>query len=63
MAMALDLETKCIDFTMDCPEAVLKTDVFMEIVWGYSLETADSKHTHCLNLLRNLYGLKDSGCN
>ena len=61
--MALDLETKSIDFTMAHPQAVLKTDVFMETPWGYSLDTADSQHMHCLKLLRNLHGLKDGGYN
>ena len=61
MAMALDLETKSIDFTMAYPQVVLKTDVFMETPWGYSLDTTDSQHMHCLKLLRNLHGLKDGG--
>ena len=62
MDMALDLETKSIDLTIACPQVVLKTDKFMEILWGCSLDTTDSQHTYCLKFLRNLHGLKDRGC-
>ena len=59
MAMALDLETKSIDFAMAHDQLVFKTDLLLEIPRGNSLKTEASKYKCCLKLLRNFPSLKD----
>ena len=63
MSVALDLDTCSIDFTMAYPQAHLKTDVYMEIPWGYEIEGEEHSSAFCMKLLTNWYGLRDAGLN
>jgi hypothetical protein len=63
MSVALDLDTRSIDFTMAYAQADLKAPVYMEIPWGFEPEGVDHPEAYCLELLVNWYGLKDGGLN
>ena len=55
------LESKSIDFVLAFPQAVLDTEVYMEIPQGF--ERHIDGHTHVLLLKRSIYGLKQSNYN
>ena len=63
MSIALDLDTRSIDFTMAYAQAPLKAPVYMEIPWGFKPAGVDHPDAYCLKLLVNWYGLKDGGLN
>ena len=54
------LETKSIDFVLAFPQAELKRDVFMEMLYGFRF---GRKGQYVLKLKRNLYGLADASLN
>ena len=51
------LHTRSIDFTLAFPQAEVKTQLYMEIPLGCGI----SEEGHVLQILRNIYGLKDAG--
>jgi Reverse transcriptase (RNA-dependent DNA polymerase). len=55
-----NLPTKSIDFVLAFLQAELDTDVFMEILAGFS---SDLRKTHVLKLNKSLYGLKQASSN
>lgn len=63
MSVALDLDTRAIDFTMAYAQAPLKVPVCMEILWGFKPAEVNSPEAYCLKLLVNWCGLKDGGSN
>ena len=63
LSVALDLDTRSIDFTMAYSQAKLKTRVFMDIPWGFEIEDANNRSACCMEFLTNWYGLKDGGLN
>ena len=52
--------TTQIDFVMAYTQAILNKPVYMQLPPGVHLPQL-SKDTHCLRILRNIYGGKDSG--
>ena len=48
-----------IDFVLAYPQADIETTMFMEIPRGYKFK--GSRLTHCLELVKNLYGQKQAG--
>jgi Reverse transcriptase (RNA-dependent DNA polymerase) len=52
--------TRQLDFVMAYPQADISTDrVYIEIPKGFEFE--GSRDTHCLHVLKNIYGEKDAG--
>jgi Reverse transcriptase (RNA-dependent DNA polymerase) len=52
--------TRQLDFVMAYPQADISTDhVYIEIPKGFEFE--GSRDTHCLHVLKNIYGGKDAG--
>ena len=56
-----------INFVLRCPQAPIKTDIYMRpanVPSGFSIPDLPTFSDRCLNvykLLKNLYGLKDAG--
>ena len=48
MSIALDLDTRSIDFTMAYAQALLKAPVYMEIPWGFKPAGIDHPDAYCL---------------
>ena len=59
----MNLDTESIEFTMACPQAKLKTRLFMEIPWGFQIENEAHSEMCCMELLTNWCGLRDGGLN
>jgi histone deacetylase 1/2 len=51
---------RSVDFILAYPQAEVKTDIFMSVPKGASIEGLDPTK-HLLKLKRNLYGLRDAG--
>ena len=51
--------TMQLDFVLAFPQAVVETDIFMQIPQGFSLQGGN--RDYCLKLLNNLYGQKQAG--
>jgi hypothetical protein len=51
--------TRQLDFTMAYPQADIEVPLYMDIPKGFTCN--GSKRTHCLKLLKNLYGQKQAG--
>ena len=51
--------TRQLDFTMAYPQADIEVPLYMDIPKGFTFN--GSKRTHCLKLLKNLYGQKQAG--
>ena len=51
--------TKQIDFVLAYPQADVECDLYIEIPQGFSM--GGSRKTHCLKLIKNLYGSKAAG--
>jgi hypothetical protein len=50
--------TQQIDFVLAFPQAEVECDIFLEAPVGFNFKTGYSKKSHCLKLLKNLYGTK-----
>ena len=61
--MALDLDTRSIDFTIAYPQVDLKTAVFMNIPFSFKVEGEANTDQFCLKLLTNWYRLRDRELN
>jgi hypothetical protein len=48
-----------VDFVLAYPQADIETELFMEVPQGFEFQ--GSRNTHCLRLLKNLYGQKQAG--
>ena len=51
--------TRQLDFTMAYPQANIEVPLYMELPKGFVVE--GSRKTHCLKLIKNLYGQKQAG--
>ena len=51
--------TRQLDFVLAYPQADVECDLFLEIPQGFEFE--GSRTTHCLKLIKNLYGSKAAG--
>ena len=51
--------TRQLDFVLAYPQADVECDLYLEIPQGF--EFAGSRETHCLKLIKNLYGSKAAG--
>ena len=51
--------TKQLDFVLAYPQADVECDLYLEIPQGFEFE--GSRKTHCLKLIKNLYGSKAAG--
>ena len=51
--------TRQIDFVLAYPQADVECDLYLEIPQGFEVE--GSRKTHCLKLIKNLYGSKAAG--
>ena len=61
MSIALDLDTRSIDFTQEYTQVDLKTYVYMDISQGFEIEGLAHSEAYFFKLLTNWYGLKDAG--
>lgn len=52
--------TRQLDFVLAFPQALVKTDIFMDIPQGFHIPGKRSKD-YCLKLLNNLYGQRQAG--
>jgi hypothetical protein len=52
--------TRQVDFVLAFPQAPIEYELFMKLPAGIKIEGISSR-THCLQLLRNLYGQKQAG--
>ena len=59
MALLLGWHMRSIDFIMAYTQADVKTDIFMQLPAGTTIQGVDP-NKHLLKLQKNLYGLKDS---
>jgi hypothetical protein len=59
LAVVKGWHTRQVDFVLAYPQADIETELYMEIPQGFEFE--GSKKTHCLRLLKNLYGQKQAG--
>ena len=59
MALLLGWHMRSIDFIMAYTQADVKTDIFMQLPAGMTIQGVDP-NKHLLRLQKNLYGLKDS---
>ncbi len=50
--------TQQIDFVLAFPQAKVECDIFLEAPNGFHFKDGLTKKTHCLKLLKNLYGTK-----
>jgi len=50
--------TQQIDFVLAFPQAKVECDIFMEAPNGFHFKDGFNKKTHCVKLLKNLYGTK-----
>jgi hypothetical protein len=48
-----------VDFVLAYPQADVETEMFMEVPRGFEFE--GSRKTHCLRILKNIYGSKQAG--
>jgi len=55
--------TKPINFTLVYPQADPITNIFTDFPDFFIAESGATSKTHCLKLIKNLYGLKDAGFN
>ena len=58
MALLLGWHMRSIDFVMVYTQADVKTDIFMQLPAGTTIQGVDP-NKHLLKLQKNLYGLKD----
>lgn len=63
MQIVLNLNAYSTYFTMACPQAVLKTDVFVEILQKFEINWVTNRKLHYLKLIRSTHNLKDGGKN
>jgi hypothetical protein len=54
-------KTRQIDFVLAYPQADVETDMYMNVPKGFKMWDTGSKSSHVLQLLKNLYGQKQSG--
>jgi histone deacetylase 1/2 len=59
IALVRGWHTRQVDFVLAYPQADIETELFMEIPRGFEFQ--HSRKTHCLRLLKNLYGQKQAG--
>jgi hypothetical protein len=55
------LHTRSIDFTLAFPQADVKVDIYMELPLGCTPSDKSDSKDYVLKLVKNLYGLKDTG--
>jgi hypothetical protein len=60
IALIKGWHTRQVDFVLAYPQADIETELFMEIPRGFEFE--NSRKTHCLCLIKNLYCQKQAGC-
>jgi hypothetical protein len=59
--LIFDWYTRQVDFVLAFPQADVDCDLFMELPRGLVFEGVD-RSTHCVKLIKNLYGQKQAGC-
>jgi hypothetical protein len=59
VALIKGWHTRQIDFTLAYPQADIECDMYMEIPQGFTFN--GSRKTHCLQLVKNLYGQRQAG--
>ena len=60
MALLFRWKTRQIDFVLAFPQANAECDLFIELPRGMSFPGIH-RSTHCLKLIKNLYGTKQAG--
>jgi hypothetical protein len=59
LAVVKGWHTRQVDFVLTYPQADIETELFMEVPQGFEFQ--GSRKTHCLRLIKNLYGQKQAG--
>jgi hypothetical protein len=59
LALIKGWHTRQVDFVLAYPQADIETELYMEVPQGFEFQ--GSRKTHCLRLIKNLYGQKQAG--
>ena len=60
LSLLFQWHTRQLDFVLAFPQAPAEVQLFMNFPQGYHYEPGISPKTHCLQLLRNIYGTKQA---
>jgi hypothetical protein len=60
IALIKGWHSRQVDFVLAYPHANIETELSMEIPRGF--EFKNSRKTHCIRLIKNMYGQKQAGC-
>jgi hypothetical protein len=60
MVPLFNWKTRHVDFVLAFPQADVECDMFVDLPWGVTFPGVH-RSTHCLKLIKNLYGTKQAG--